>query len=310
MRKLKAWKRLKFALPLGAAAGLVLMASPPQQGLAQSNGPAAQRPAFGVYDPNGAFADSKAIGIEHVYMPWSDVSLESLTEADKYTFERGRKMLLTMEPWSWGAGWTLTNEQLRDKILAGDYDGQIAELCGAVATFKSPVTIRWGHEMEASTGRYAWTNWSPEDYVKAYRHFVDACRKVAPNAKFMWSPMGEASARDYYPGDAYVDEVGITVFGFQAYDADKYGKPMSFSEHLAERYDLVKDYNKPVIVAEAGCAGDQVYVERCLHELTAPNEQFTQLQGVVYFNDVDPYDWEGHGRPDWQVPANAFDFLN
>ena len=252
MRYTKIPSQMKLALPL-VVAGLLFAAMAPQQGLAQSDqNTAAANPTFGVYDPGGAFADAKGIGIEHVYMPWSDIDLKSLREADNYAAERGRKLLVTMEPWSWGDSWSLSNDQLRDKILAGDYDNQIKSLCGTIADFKTPVTIRWGHEMEANTERYAWTKWSPQDYVKAYRHFVDACRKVAPNAQYMWSPMGEASLTDYYPGDDYVDSVGITVFGFQKYDEDKHGKAMGFTEHLAERYDLVKDYKKPVVVAGSG----------------------------------------------------------
>ncbi len=304
MRLLTNLSKTNAALPLAAV--LLLAGFGPHTAGAQSR----QGPTFGVYDPHGAFSDSKAIGIEHVYLPWSDVSLASLMEADRYASERGRAILLTVEPWSWGAGGNLDGERLRDTILSGGHDGQIKDLCGAVATFESPVTIRWGHEMEAANGRYAWANWKPDDYVAAYRHFVDECRKSAPEAKYMWSPVGEASARDYYPGDAYADEVGISVFGFQAFDQAAYGRPIGFSEHLAERYDLVKDYKKPVIVAEAGCAGDQVYVDHCLRELAAPGERFTRLEGIVYFNAVDPYDWSGHGTPDWRVPGNAFDFLN
>lgn len=299
-------RNLKFVLPFAAAAILSFAAAVPQPGLAGTP----EKPAFGVYDPNADFANTKGIDIEHVFMPWSNIDLASLRKADAYAAERGRELLLSVEPWSWSTDGTLPNDQLHDMILAGDYDGHIEEVCGAIGGLNTTVTIRWGHEMDSNTERYAWSLWSPEDYVTAYRRFVNECRKVAPNAKFMWSPLGEASLKAYYPGDTYVDTIGLTVFGFQQYDKDQYGREMGFTEHLAARYKLVAEYNKPVVVAEAGCAGDQVYIDRCLQELVSPGAQFTQLEGVIYFNDIDPVAWPGHGTPNWRVPSDTFDFSN
>ena len=81
-------------------------------------------------------------------------------------------------------------------------------------------------EMDLANKRYPWSHWTPTEYIAAYRHFVNVCRGVASNAKFMWSPRGEANLRDYYPGNDYVDSIGLSGFGYQKYEIAVYGKAL------------------------------------------------------------------------------------
>jgi endoglucanase len=41
---------------------------------------------YGVYDPFGDFIDSNGVSIEHVFLPWEDVDIFSLFDADDYAF--------------------------------------------------------------------------------------------------------------------------------------------------------------------------------------------------------------------------------
>ena len=45
---------------------------------------------FGAYDPDGDFSTDTEVTIEHVFLPWEDVTLESMYQADAYALERGR----------------------------------------------------------------------------------------------------------------------------------------------------------------------------------------------------------------------------
>ena len=81
---------------LGVTAALVL---------ATASAPAAQTVPpgslpFGVYDPNGDFTDLNGVSIEHLFLPWEDVLLSSLEEAEDYAKARDRTLLVTIEPWS------------------------------------------------------------------------------------------------------------------------------------------------------------------------------------------------------------------
>jgi len=257
---------------------------------------------LGVYDPYGNFKDYPGVAIEQLFLPWQDVELSTLYEADGYARARGRSLLISLEPWSWSGDWRLTPNQLRDAIFSGHYDATIASISRIVGELKSPVTIRWAQEMEDTTGRFSWAGWKPSDYIAAYRKFHDLSRSSAPGAKYMWSPKGNKNLAEYYPGDAYADIVGLSVFGLQKYDRDKYGRDRSFAEHLKPGYEAASRFGKPIVVAELGYSGDEEYVTNWANSVTALDLQFPLLTAVIYFNEKEVQAWpDNYGLPDWRV---------
>ena len=304
-------RRAGFATAVAAAVLLSAMDSGsapaqstrPQVAAAVSSGNA----KLGVYDPAGTFGGASTLSIEHVYLPLIGVDLGSLRQAASYAASRNRDLMVTVEPWSWDGRWNVANDQSFADIVAGRRDKEIVSLCKAMDSLPTPVTIRWGHEMEAKTLRYAWTMLAPEVYISGYRHFVTLCRQYAPTAQFMWSPLGESGLDSYYPGDDVVDVIGYSVFALQPYEQDHFGRDRNVEEIARERYERLMKYRKPIYIAELGCEGDRSYVEECLTELRALGETLPALAGIVYFNDVEPVNWPGgYGRPDWRLPADAF----
>jgi beta-mannanase len=276
--------------------------------------PAALRPpklSIGVYDPEGAFGSASNVGIEHVFIPWVDVELGSLGAADAYAAERGRKLLVTIEPWSWSQERNGPPRDLRDGILTGRYDDTISQVCTKLSTLKSPVAVRWGHEMDMKNGRYPWSDWRPQDYVSAYRHFVDICRRHAPKATYMWSPRGERNLRAFYPGYDYVDAIGLSVFGLQSYDSFALGSERDFTTLFRPGYDLARTFDKPIFISEFGCSGDAAYAKRCNDLSSGTLEQFPLLEGVVYYSSMETGDWPAaYGKPDWRVIPNRDECLD
>lgn len=259
---------------------------------------------FGAYDPAGAFSDDTALTIEHVFLPWEDVALQSLADADAYARERNRALVITIEPWTWTRDQRNTAEFLRAGITQGYYDANMRNICAVIGTLDSPTSVRWGHEMETSDGQFIWSNWRPEDYISAYRRMIDICRAEAPDTNFIWSPIGLEGAEDYYPGDDYVDLVGLSIFGYQPYDIATVGRAQTFGEILAERYARVAGFGKPVVVAEVGYSGDAAYVADWENSVRAARPDMPLLVGAVYFNQEEVYPWPNNfGLPDW-TPQN------
>lgn len=257
---------------------------------------------FGAYDPHGDFSTQTDVSTEGLFLPWEDVDLETLRVADEYALKRNRNLLISIEPWSWNEDWRLTSNQLRLKVKRGEYDGNVRAISDIVKTLKSPVIIRWGQEMEDTSGRFSWSNWPPKDYIAAYKRVADQFRKDRPDVLIMWSPKGLEGLERYYPGDDYVDLVGLSVFGLQPYDKIVYGGPRTFFEALKPGYDRVKRYGKPIWVAELGYEGDMKYMTPWIETVTAKNPNFPDLVEVVYFNDRDVIAWPyGLGRPNWRV---------
>lgn len=261
---------------------------------------------FGAYDPHGDFTQQTNVGTEALFMPWEDVDLSSLPAADIYAGERGRDLLVTVEPWSWDRDWRLTSSQLRERILAGGYDTNMREIARLVGKMKNPVIVRWAQEMEDRDGRFSWSGWEPDAFITAYRRMMDIVRNEAPNARLMWSPKGLAGLEGYYPGNDYVDYVGLSVFGLEAYDKIAHGKPRSFQEAITDGYRRVEGFEKPVWVAELGYEGSDSYLTAWMADVTRKFAEFPRLEEVVYFNDREVHPWPYNlGRPDWRVVRNT-----
>jgi beta-mannanase len=185
---------------------------------------------FGVYDPGGDFQDDPEVTIEHLFLPWEDIYLPSLADADAYAVARNRAVLVTLEPWTWTVSERTSAQALQLGIAEGAYDANVASICDVLGRFVSPVTLRWGHEMDDDNGQFLWAGWDPATYVSAFRRVIDTCRASAPNINVMWSPLGDDGMEQYYPGDTYVDLVGVSVFGLQAFDQLTYGRDRSFRD--------------------------------------------------------------------------------
>jgi hypothetical protein len=204
--------------------------------------------------------------------------------AETTAFERaiGRNLSINMHFYAWGdtfpsglEQWDIENgrtplvswEATRlSGILAGSYDAMIKRRADALKALGAPVFLRWGHEMNGNW--YAWdgvhnndrgkTN-GPAKYRAAWKRIHSLFRsRGATNVVFVWAPNHVSvpntswnSWRNYYPGDAYVDWVGI--------DAYNWGTSRSYSRwtYISTLIKPVyRDYagRKPIMLAETASA--------------------------------------------------------
>lgn len=263
---------------------------------------------YGAFDPGGDYIDETQNVIEHVFLPWEDVSLVSLVDADRYAIERNRALMITIEPWTWTVDERNNPDYLRNGILNGYFDGNMRAICQIIGGLQSPISVRWGHEMERADGQFIWAAWAPEDYITAYRRMIDICRAEAPRINIVWSPAGDENMNEYYPGDDYVDLVGLSIFGYEPWETEILGAPRTYDEILAETYARAAVHGKPVIVAELGYSGSPEYVQEWENSVRQPQPDKELLSGVVYFDQQEVYPWpDGFGFPDWRL---AFRTLN
>lgn len=138
-----------------------------------------------------------------------------------------------------------------ERIAAGVWDDYLRRWARAVKATGRPFFIRYAHEMNG-----VWMTWSagdPRQYIAAWRHVVRVFRQEgATNARFIWAPnvngfqddaTFERMARLYWPGRAYVDQVGLTLVRF---------KQQPWTMPLAERRMrwLVRLSRRPLVLAE------------------------------------------------------------
>ena len=100
-------------------------------------------------------------------------------------------------------------------IAAGTYDTQITGWASALASLGS-IWVRPWREMNGN-----WTPWwttTPAHYIAAWQRMAGIFHSTAPSVKLIWCPAfsgggvtgtADHTGIDYYPGDSYVDWVGL-----------------------------------------------------------------------------------------------------
>ena len=148
-----------------------------------------------------------------------------------------------------------------EAIAAGEYDDYITEYL-EMLTKTCPhqeILIRFAHEMEIRPGYgLGWFAWQYDDggtcYVKAWRHIITIGRSINPFIKWVWSPnRADIYSEGYYPGDEYVDYVGLTLNHFSDRSL-QYDCFRDFYETEGKRKNLEK-YGKKIILSEVAYAG-------------------------------------------------------
>jgi hypothetical protein len=227
----------------------------------------------------------RTLDIDQHYYAWTD---RFPTGLERWDVQQGRIPLM-----SWSGA------KLSD-ILSGRFDAMIRDRARDVRALGSPVFLRWGWEMNG--------NWSAHDgshngsdgpklYVAAWRHIHDLFdAEGASNAVWVWSPnAGDVPAArwnhwtHYYPGNAYVDWVGID--GYNWGTTQPWSRWTSFASLVAPVY---RDYagRKPIMVAETGSAergGDKAgWLASAARSLKL---RFPAVAALVYFDQNKETDW-------------------
>lgn len=253
---------------------------------------------YGVYDFNNTFTDSE-IAIDHYFFDWNDEEfINKLPEVFNNSAEKNRWVMLTVEPFA-------ITDDLFGEIKNHQHDDRIKRICTVLNDSPNPVFIRWGHEMERVTGRYPWAVNNPSEFIEGYNYFVNECKSFTSNAYYIWSPAGENNATLYWPGPENVDYIGLSLYIYDQFEYKNYSRVRSFNEAFAERYDRVKGYNKPIIIAELGVNKDQ---KAWFYNAEQDYNKYPLLKTIVYFNAIDSDGvWENYPTPDWSIDSKIFD---
>src|SRR4051794_8300458 len=170
-------------------------------------------------DPAAADAFTEATGVSpSVAMYFYDFGGRVDSAALKRLSDSGRLPMMTWEPWNHTT--PSANPYSLQAIAAGEFDTYLSAQGKALAAVGAPVAVRFAHEMNGD-----WYPWgqgangnTPADYVAAYRHVHDVLIAAgASNVVWVWSPITTISKPNVplaplYPGDDYVDWVGLSVY--------------------------------------------------------------------------------------------------
>lgn len=185
---------------------------------------------------------------------------------------------------------------------AGNFDHHFTRLAqNLVAYGYGDATIRLGWEMNGNW--FAWSAQSdPAAYVAYWRRIVDAMRAVSGSAfRFDWNPIagGSFPVETAYPGDAWVDVIGIDVYdqGWWAGWEDpvnRWNELVYQPYGLAWHRDFAAAHGKPVSFPEFGLSddvaqhggGDNPYFIEKMYEWIGLNKE--NVEYYAYFEFAGP----------------------
>jgi hypothetical protein len=200
-------------------------------------------------------------------------------------------------------------------IISGVCDLYISKFAADLSARNERFLIRFANEMNVNASPW-WPGHfglGPEAYIAAYQHvydvFTQAQRSAGKvNAEWVWAPNYFSwpaetwnLLHNYYPGDRYVDWIGLSGYNWYPYANNEpyrwfneiFGEVdgsnvyySSFSPGVL--YDLACHYAKPQIIAEYGTVTDPGNLSMKRDWITdalarIPNYPF--LRAAVWFND-------------------------
>lgn len=167
--------------------------------------------------------------------------------------ERGAIPMITWESWVTGSAKNDPAYSLAN-IVAGGYDDYIRQYAKDVASYDKLIMLRLNHEMNGD-----WYPWgagvngnTAEQYRNVWTHIHDIfAEEGATNVAWVWSvniirsiPDEKVSLEELYPGDEYVDYIGVDGYSIDA---------SSVSEVYQPTLDVIRGFSdRSVLLSEVG----------------------------------------------------------
>ena len=258
-------------------------------------------PVFGVYDPEGRFSADTCFALEQVYISWINFDASALHSRIENIKRQKRIPVINIEPWS-KAG---KENTLMQDIIYSKYDAEIQKVIKSLTGFTGEFYFSWGHEMDQDlTKRYPWSGADPQKYIATYKYVADKLKAVPGiESKWIWSPVGKKGCDKYWPGAEYADFIGMPIYSYPAWDKSYYGHIRSFKSWYDEKYALIKQFNKPVIIVEMGVTGSPDYQTFWLQEAFNTIKSDPTIEAILFFYTKDtPGSWGANVEtPDWRT---------
>lgn len=173
------------------------------------------------------------------------------------------------------------------KAASGSYDQKylaMAQQMLANDTGSSEIYVRVGWEFNGDGWNSSSAVGQPDNYIKAYQNFVDMFRSVSDRFVFEWCPNigpNDMNPETAYPGDAYVDVIGIDMYYDVQWDSTDPQK--AFDWFVNEPYglqwqqDFAAAHGKPTAISEWGINSDAP-------EFVDLVNQWAEQNGMLYTN--------------------------
>ncbi len=220
--------------------------------------------------------------------------------------------MVTWQPWLYTAGITQTQFQL-SKIITGAFDSYIRRWADDSKSWGHPYFLRFAEEMNGD-----WFPWSeqvngnkPGEYILAWQHVHDIfTTEGVTNVTWVWSPnieySGSITLEELYPGDTYVDWLGIDGYNWGTVPHPDVTGWKTFSEVFTQTYTHITALStKPLMIAETASTeqgGSKADWITDAYSTQIPTN-FERIKAIIWFNEDKETDWRIESSP---AAQNAF----
>ena len=222
------------------------------------------------------------MNMQSIFVGWGSSDGPFPSEYGSTVRDKGKTLVIFWEQY----GTTL------DAINAGQFDTYMQQFATAAKTYGGPVILAPLHEMNGN-----WDPWdgtvgsnTPAKVIAAWKRIHDAFVNV-PNVKFAWDVNNESvpdtaanAIGAYYPGDAYVDYVGVDGFNFS-------NPWQTFGQVFDSAMNQLKTYNKPIFIFSMACAPGSQKAAWITEGLGTHVKNYPNIAGWVWFNQNKEKDW-------------------
>jgi len=272
--------------------------------ISRNSFPSPAVPLVGLYEYVNSPSQQEMFTLQPIFLDWNDAeAVAGLQNFLRRTHQERRMPLITLEPFPDRAHGR-SNADLLGDVLAGRHDKALQEISRVLAASPGVVLLRFAHEMDMQD-QYPWAFRDPRNYRTLYRYVHSKISANRPsNVRWVWSPAGNSQADRYWPGDNYVDLIGLSIYSSRALSPDH--SLESFKQQVEQKRWLHRRFGRTLLVAEAGVSGSAKDQQRWLQEAISSLQHFPEVCGLVYFHAPQPR-WMPlpTGHEDWSLKPDG-----
>lgn len=268
---------------------------------------------WGIFEPSAPDNMSKLNEIEEkisydfkFLLRYQSLSKGLPADAIKNAYKDGKIVELTLQTID-----TVPGELDIYEILSGKYDEYFNQYAKDIKALNFPVLFRLDNEMNGDWCKYSAFFYAKDTdlYKETWKHIYNIFKENnTDNVIWVWNPNSKSfpdfkwnDALLYYPGDEYVDVVGLTAYNTGNYYEGETWK--TFDELYKEHYsEYSRIFEKPLMITEFGSStfgGDKkVWVEDMFTKI----KNYDRIKAAIWWSHTD-YDNKGNEARVYRIDA-------
>lgn len=225
------------------------------------------------------------------YGELQNTSVATVQKRLEEAYSRGKVLELTIQ-----TTWTENGNMVYD-ILNGKYDAYLYDYANAIADFGHPVLFRLFNEMNGDWCPYSSYNTSKDTVIfrEAYKYIYGIFEECGANENsiWIWNPNSVSfpnfewnHSLMYYPGDEYVDIIGLTAYNTGTYYPGE--KWSTFTELYSQLYNNYSVwFEQPFMITEfasSSTGGDKV---EWMNDMFGKINGYSRIKLAIWWDGAD-----------------------